>query len=246
MATVQSGPGRIIYQLDMLGAGYPHASTAAGAQAFSQFALNGDLADTDTGVVPLAKAGGWARLTSTNEDGKGITIGTSACFSPVLNAPMSIETRLEMQALTTTLRVCFVGFCSANAADAAEPLTSTGTTFTPVATDYAGFLLDSQLTALTYWHMPYRGGAATSPTVSTDVICSQAAVAAASDILRVEVGPDGTVRWILNGKVEKELADALDTTTLLAAFVGCFSAATTATDIDVNYIRFEANRDWTV
>ncbi len=250
MAVAQAGPGRIRLFDDFCGPEIPvanavaYGTTAGGCNYYlGDFRVTGDLGETDTGVVGLAKASGYVRISGNDENGKGVAIGTEAVFSPVLNGTLVAETRVEFAALTT--RSFFFGFNNLNADDVAEPVTSATTTITVVSTTGAGFILDSQLTAGTVWHMPFYGGSATNSTVSTAVSSGVVAVAAESDILRIEIDPNGTARWYINGVLKQTQAGAVSTTTLLAAFVGMFGTTTTAADVDCDYLLVMANRDWT-
>jgi len=243
MATVQSGPGVIKLHFEGATGNWPIALTNASAMA-GDFILSGHLLDTDTGITRISKTGGWCRLVGANEDGKGIALGTGIGFSPVLNGPMSFEARLETSAITA--RTIFLGFCSASAEDIAEPLTSTATTYTPVAASYAGWWFDSQLTASTKWHMPHYGGTTACSVTSTATIAPDTLTLAESVVLRVEIDPNGTARWYINGVLRQTVVGAVSTTTLLAAFVGVFGTTTTEVDLDINYVDFEAFRDWTV
>lgn len=245
-----SGQGKIRLFNDFCGPEIPvanavaYGTTAGGCNYYlGDFKVTGDLAETDTGVVSLAKASGYVRISGNNEDGKGVAIGTEVVFSPVLNGTLICEARLELQALTT--RNVFVGFADANADDVAEPITSSTVTHTFVSTSVAGFVLDSQLTAGTKWHMPYAGGSASNSTLSTAVVSDVTAVAAESDLLRIEIDPNGTARWYINGVLKQTKAGAVSTTTLLAGMVACWGTTTTAADADVDYLLIEAQRDWT-
>ena len=220
-----------------------YAATTGRTIAIGPFRVTGDLAESDTGVVAIDKAGGFIRISGNDEDGKGVFIGTGVVLSPSLNGPLVLETRLELAALTA--RNVFAGFMSLNADDVAEPVTATGTTLTLTATVLAGWLLDSQLTSGTEWHMPYNGGTATGPTASNDVDSDIVAVAAESDILRVEIDANGTVRWYINGDLKATVANAVSTTTLLAAGVGCWGTTTTAADADLDFLLVRYSTDWT-
>ncbi len=246
----QSGAGKIRLFNHFCGPEIPvanavaYGTTAGGCNYYlGDFSVKGDLVETDTGVVAIAKAGGFVRISGNNEDGKGVALCTELVFSPALNGTLVCEARLELQALTT--RNIFVGFCGTIADDVAEPLTATGTTLTLTAANLCGFLLDSQLTAGTYWHMPYNGGSTTGVTAAGTVKSSQAAVAAESDILRVEMDPNGTARWFINGKLEQTVVNAVSTTALQGALVACFGTTTTAADADVDFMLVEANTDYT-
>ncbi|MDZ4250913.1 MAG: hypothetical protein U0990_12630 [Candidatus Nanopelagicales bacterium] len=246
----QGGYGRIRLFNDFCGPETPVAGSGAYAAATGNqivagdFRVVGDLAETDTGVVGLSKASGYVRISGNNEDGKGVAIATEVVFSPALNGPLAAECRLERQVLTAGN--VFFGFCDTLADDVAEPLTATGTALTLTAGGICGFMLDSQLTAADgLWHMPYNGGSVAGPTVSTDVESDVTAIAAESDILRVEIDPNGTARWYINGDLQATVENAVSTTTLMAALVGCWGTASTAADVDVDYLAVEANRDWT-
>ena len=245
---MQSGYGRIKLFNDFVGAEIPvanavaYGTTAGGCNYYlGDFAVKGDLGQTDTGVVALSKANGFVRVSGSDINGKGVSIGTEICWSASLNGTLVLETRLEMQALTT--RVVWAGFCGTHADDVAEPVTSTGTTLTLVATDLCGFIFDSQLTSGA-WHMPYKGGSATGPTLSTTVQSTVSPVTAECDVLRVEIYPNGTANWYINGDLAQSVAGAVSTTALLSGFVACFGTTTTAADADVDYLAIEANRDW--
>ena len=249
MALIQSGYGKIRIFTDFLGEEIPVANavaygTSAGGCNYylGGFKVLGDLGETDTGVVALAKASGYARISGNNEDGKGAAIATETVFSASLNGSLIFETRVERQAVTAG--VVFAGFCGTAADDIAEPLTATGTTLTLTAGAICGFTLDSQLTAAAVWHMPYNGGATTGVTDSTLVTSGVTAVAGVSDVLRLVIDKAGRAQWFINGVLKQTVAGAVSTTTLLAGLVGCWGTTTTAADVDCDYIGIEANRDW--
>lgn len=249
MATIQSEFGTVTLFDHFMGPEIPVANavaygTSAGGCNYylGPFAVKGDLGETDTGVVALSKAGGFVRVGGNDENGKGVTIGTEIALSPALNGTIVVEARLEMQALTT--RVVYLGLCGTHADDAAEPLTATGTTLTLTATDLCGFVFDSQLTA-TKWHMPYKGGTVTGPTASGSVVSTVTPVAAECDVLRLEVDPNGTARWYINGVLEQTVEGAVSTTALQSALVGCWGTTTTASDVDVDYLAVRFNTDYT-
>ena len=247
----QSGYGKILLFDDFAGPEIPveqnlaYAAAGAAAPRIGPFKVTGDLAETDTGIINVdGKVNGWVRISGNNEDGKGVAIGTGTVFSPSLNGPIAIETRVEMAALTT--RSIFIGFTDANADDVAEPQTSNTVTMTPVASDYCGFVLDSQLTDSADWHAVFRGGDVTASTTSTDLDLDEDATAAESQVLRVEIDTNGTARWYVDGKLKSTQTGAVSTTVVQAAIVGCWGTTTTAANLDIDYIAVEANRDWTV
>lgn len=246
----QSGYGRIFLFNDFCGPEIPVANavaygTSAGGCNYylGDFAVKGDLGETDTGVVALGITSGAVRISGNNEDGKGVAITTDLVFSPALNGTLVLEARVQMQALTT--RSVFIGFCGTIADDVAEPLTSVTVTHTLTAANLCGFVMDSQLTAGTAWHTCYNGGSTTGQTASTSTTTGIVAVAAEWDVLRVEIDNNGTARFYINGVLERTVTGAVSTTTLQGAVVGCWGTTTTAADMDVDYIAVEAARDWT-
>jgi len=241
----QSGPGKIYLFDDFCGPeiaiANAEASTTPG-HSIGPFKITGDLVRTDSGVVSLAKSSGYVQISgAATADADSCVIGTEVIFSPVLNGPLVLETRLETEALTA--RNIFVGFCTANADDCLEPLTATTLTITKVVPS-VGFLFDSQLTVATHWFMPYQLSTDTNILAAT-VDSGIVVVAGESDVLRVEIDPDGTARWYINGVLEQTRAGAATTTTLLAGIVGVFSTTTTKSTLDIDYLLVEANRDWT-
>ena len=73
------------------------------------------------------------------------------------------------------------------------------------------------------------------------------AVLAEWNILRVEVDPNGTARWYVDGVLKQTVTGAVSTTADIAAvlLIECKDTAG-AEEVDVDYILVEANRDWTV
>lgn len=250
MAQIQSGYGKIKLFDDFCGPEIPVANavaygTSAGGCNYyiGDFSVKGDLGETDTGIVSLSKSGGWVRISGNNEDGKGAAICSEIVFSPALNGTLVLEARVEMQALTT--RSVFIGFCGTAADDIAEPLTSVTVTHTLTAANLCGFVMDSQLTAATAWHACYNGGSTTGATASTTTTTGVVAVAGDAQVLRIEIDPNGTARYYIDGNLESTVEGAVSTTALQAAILGCWGTTTTAADLDADYFAVEANRDWT-
>lgn len=251
----QSGVGKIRLFNDFCGPEIPVANavaygTDAGGCHYSlgAFTVRGDLGETDTGIVDLEKSSGWVRIGYNDENAAGIWVGSGLSFSPALNGTMVVECRCEHRVLTT--KNAFIGFIGTLSDNTAEIITNTTTTCTR-AGNAVGFQFDSQITANTsattaIYHMPYMISTTTSQ-VATAIASSQIVVAAEADILRVEIDPDGAARWYMNGKLEQSIGAALaaDVTTLLAGGVGCWGTASTDSDIDLDYLLVEANRDWT-
>ena len=247
----ESGMGKIELIGDFCGPEYPILSLLAvnaatgGGQSIGPFHVYGDLADADAGVVALSIVGGAVRLTGTNEAEKGCALTTDLIFSVPLNGPLVLEARVQTQALTA--RNFFIGFCGTLADDIAPPLASSTETHTLTATDLIGFHIDSSLTAGATWHAVFNGGTTAGQTVSTSTTTGVVAVTGEYDVLRVEIDPNGTCRFFVNGNLESTVANGstVTSTDLLAAIVGCCGTTTTITDLDVDYMKVTAQRDWT-
>jgi hypothetical protein len=121
-----------------------------------------------------------------------------------------------------------------------------GTTMTLTASDLCGFYLSAELTDDEDWHAVFNGGTTTGETDSTALDLNDDAVAGEFDVLRLEVGNNGTARWFLNGVLKKTQTGAVSTSTDLAVvlIVAAYGAAIETADVD--YISITANRDWTV
>lgn len=246
----QSGPGKIRLFDDFCGVEIPvDIAVAYGDSAgyyIGPYSIKGDLVQTDRGAVALGVTSGAVRIDGGNENGKGVGICTDLVFNPVLNGPLVCEARVQMQALTT--RSIFVGFCGTMADDLAEPITSVTATHTLTATDTVGFVFDSQLTTpATKWHACYNGGTRTGATSAAVTTTGITPVLSEWDVLRVEVDPNGTARYYVNGNLESTVTDAatVTTTDMLGVIVGCFGTAVAVADLDVDYVLVNANRDWT-
>ena len=225
-----------------------YGTTAGGCNySLGQFAVKGDLAETDTGIVALEVVNGASRISGNNEDGKGVALCTDPNFSAALNFPIMLDARVNMQALTT--RNIFFGLGGLVADDIAPPLVSATVTHTLTDSNLAGFHMDSGLTAGTTWHAVFNGGTTTGQTVSTStVITGENAlpVAGEYDLLRlVVVNADGDCEWYIDGELKFAVSSAISTSVLHAAILGCWGTTGTAADIDVDFIHVEAQRDMT-
>ena len=247
----QSAYGKILLFNDFAGPEIPvatnvaYGTTAGGCNYYlGDFKVTGDLADTDAGVVGLAKANGWVRLTGTNEAEAGCAVGTEAVFSPTLNGPFAIEARVETQTLSA--RNLLIGFCDVNAdASVVPPTVGSGTTVTLTASDLCGFSYDSTYTDSADWHMAYNGGSTTGETTSTNIDADEAVVASTSQVLRVEIDTNGTARWYIDGDLKQTVTGAVSTSTDLAVLLMVEAKGAAVEAMDVDYVLIESNRDWT-
>jgi hypothetical protein len=187
---------------------------------------------------------GVVRLTTDTTDKDTIFIGTDISFDVALMAPIVVEARVRFSDLDA--KAAFVGLTSILTLD--EQMDdiidySAGTTVTLTAT-LAGFFLSSEFTDDEDWHMVYNGGTTTGETTTTSIDADDDAVAGEWQVLRLEVDPNGTCRWYIDGVLKQTVAGAISTTTDLAVCCGVTANTTTAAVMDVDYLLVEANRDW--
>lgn len=216
------------------------------------FAVGGQgTEEVDSGIIPVSGGNG-ARLTSTNQAEHAIGIGTQNAFSPSLNGPLMFEARVQFNNLDT--KEAWIGFSDVPLntisieVDIAHGAT---TTITNTGSDFCGFLLSAELNDDEDWHLLHNGGTANaSSTTSTDIdgttFGAADAVAGEWQILRIEIDPNGTARWYIDGELLQTVVNAASATVKLgpAAIVEAKGAA--VEEMDVSYAVFRANRDWTV
>lgn len=250
----ESGQGKIRLWNDFCGPEIPVATavaygTSAGGCNYylGDYAVRGEIEVTDSGVVALGVSSGAVRLTGTNVDNKGLALTTDLVFSVPLNGTLIVEARIQLQALTA--RNIFVGFCGTLADDVLPPLVdSNSTTHTLTATDLVGLNFNSIYTGTQlFWHTVHNGGTVAGPTATSATLTSVAPVAGEWQVLRVEIDTNGTVEYWIDGNKLATIKNAatVTATDMLAVIVGCWGTTTTITDVDVDYLLVNANRDWT-
>ena len=259
MTTAQGSKGDIVLFHDFVGAEIPVASATAYAgdvrgYKIGPFKVTGKLAETDRGAISVATPNGALRIGGGNENAEGVAIGTEVIFDPALNGTLTMEVRVQRAVVTAG--VLWAGFVDVNEDLVNEPVTSTGTTLTLVASDLAGFLLDSQLTATADWHCPFNGGDATAPTDSQAVVTGTTnsrnknsvsvvtAVAGEYDLLRMDITTAGLARWYINENLVQEQANAVSTSVDLSCWVGIFGTTSTVVSADLDYLLIKAKRNW--
>ena len=249
---VQSGDSRLVINEDFLGGTeVAVASTTAPPINWPPFLtfVGQGIADTDSGAVMLDSDGmnGVVQLTTTNEDVHCAGFQTPVMFDVALNGTIVMEVRCRQAALNTG--EVFIGFSDV-ATDLAiiEGAICHGdtTTLTLTASDIIGFLMASDLTDNSDWHGVYNGGTTTGETTSTSVDFDAGATAGEYQVLRLELFPNGTVEWWVDGVLEQTVTGAVSTSVDLCMNVLVESKTTAVKTLDVDYIRVWANRDWTV
>jgi len=249
---VQSGDSRLVINEDFLGGTeVAVASTTAPPINWPPFLtfVGQGIADTDSGAIILDSDGmnGVVQLTTTNEDVHCAGFQTPVMFDVALNGTIVLEVRARQAALNTG--EVFIGFSDV-ATDLAiiEGAICHGDTVTVTltASDIVGFLMASDLTDNSDWHGVYNGGTTTGETTSTSVDFDAGATAGEYQVLRLELFPNGTVEWWVDGVLEQTVTGAVSTSVDLCLNVLVETKTTAVKTLDVDYIRIWANRDWTV
>ena len=250
MAEVHGAKGRIEIFEDFTGPEWIIAETAASG-AIGAFRIVGQgVADTDAGVlINETLLNGVATMTSPNaSDNDSVGLVTGTMFDVALMGTIVAECRVQFADLDT--KEFFFGFSDLNTdVHSMEGVLIHGasTTVTLTASDLVGFLLSSELTDDEDWHMVYNGGTTTGETTSTSIDADDDAVAGEWQILRLEIAPNGTARWYIDGVLKQTQAGAVSTTTNLAMNCMLEIKGTGSNETaDIDYIYISANRDWTV
>ena len=247
----QASKGRIEIFEDFIGAEDIVANTAA-TRNFGTAGLRvigQGVAEVDSGIVLLESDGlnGVGRLTTTNEDAHSIGLTTATMFDVGKMGTIVLEARVQFENLDT--KEFYFGLTDVNI-DATilegGTMVGNGTTMTLTASDLCGFYLSAELTDDEDFHAVFNGGTTTGETVSTSLDLDDDAVAGEWDVLRLEVGNNGTARWFVNGVLKKTQAGAVSTSTDLAAILMVAAYGAAIETVDVDYIHITANRDWTV
>ncbi len=245
-----AGPGKIRLFEDFLGAELIVAHSAVfGFVGGGPFRVIGDgVAISDSGITVLDADGlsGVGVLNTTNEDKKGIHLTTNKMFDVALMAPLVVETRVRV--VDSDSKRIFMGFSDQNGDDLSleDDLISGGTTtITLTGSNLVGWLYDEALTADLDWHAVFNGGTTTGITDSTLINASENIVTGEWQVLRVEVDPNGTARWYVNGRLKFTVAGAVSTTVDFAAHCGVEATAASLELAHLDYFLVTANRDWT-
>jgi hypothetical protein len=243
----QSGSGQIRLFNDFFGVGETLALTGDTTELGDFYAGGEGFEDNDAGVAGKDALSGVVTITSGNSDADTTFIGTHIGFDALLMGTIVLETRVQLPDLDT--KEIFFGLTSILSVDEQLEdivINASATTITMPA-DLVGFYLSDELTTVAGdWHAINSGGTASATTTTTDGQLNNVAVVGEWQVLRLEVDPNGTARWYIDGVLKKTVSGAASTTTNMAV---CLAAAANTTQLaifDVDYILVEANRDWTV
>ena len=246
----QSGYGKISIFEDFL-AGEDIVAATAATRAFGGSGLRvigQGIAEADSGITVGESDGlnGVGILTTTNEDAHSCGLTTGKIFDVGKMAPINIECRVQFPDLDT--KAFYFGLTDVNDDTSileGNNLVAASGTLTLSASDLCGFLIDAEATDDEDWIMVYNGGTTTGETTIANIDADEDAVAGEYDILRLEVAPNGTARWFINGALKQTVEGAVSTTTDLAVLAMIETRAASIEYAWIDYIAIEANRDWT-
>ena len=247
----QASKGRIEIFEDFIG-GEDIILNSAASRNFGSSGLRvigQGIAENDSGIVVLESDGlnGVGRLTTTNEDAHSCGLTTAKMFDVAKMGTIVLEARVQFENLDT--KEFYFGLTDVNDDTTiieGGTMVGNGTTMTLTASDLCGFYLSAELTDDEDWHAVFNGGTTTGETDSTELDLDDDAVAGEFDVLRLEVGNNGTARWFVNGVLKKTQAGAVSTSTDLAVLLMVATYGAAIETVDVDYISITANRDWTV
>ena len=251
MAEVHGANGRIEIFEDFL-AGEDIVAATAATRSFGGSGLRvlgQGIAEADSGITVLESDGlnGVGAFTTTNEDAHSCGLATGTVFDVAKMAPIVAECRVQFADLDT--KAFYFGFTDVNTDTTileGNQLVAASGTLTLSASDLCGFLLDAEATDDEDWIMAYKGGTTTGETTIANIDANDDAVAGEFQILRLEIAPNGTARWYVDGVLKQTKTGAVSTTTDLALLAMIEARAASNEYVYLDYIYVSANRDWTV
>ena len=248
---VQAGPGPIRLFTDFSDVP-PSLAATLDTGTTGDFYTGGEgHEDAAAGVGAGAFLSGVGDITSGATDVDTTFVGTPLMFDVGLMGTLVLETRVQMPDFDT--KEIFIGFTSILAFDhqLADSISNSSATVITMTAENCGFYFSDELTAsATEWHGVHNGGtAAASTTVATVNLGTTGTAnptAGEWQILRLEVDNNGTARWYIDGILVQTVKGAVSLTTNLAACVATAANSANAAIMQCDYIKANANRDWTV
>ena len=243
----QSGIGRISLFEDFFAE--DNIANTATDRALGNFTVAGQGSEVADSGIPLLQAdaiSGVGVMTTTNEDNHTILVGTPIAFDVGLMGTIVAETRVRFVDLDT--KEVFFGFTDIDPSTLSietDVMTGGTETLTLTASDICGFFLSAELTDDEDWHTVYNGGTTTGETDSTALDCSDDAVAGEWQVLRLELFPNGTVSYYVDGVLIRTVTGAVSTSVDLSLILAVEAKGANIELMHVDYLSVEANRDWT-
>jgi len=92
----------------------------------------------------------------------------------------------------------------------------------------------------------YNGGTTTGETTISSIDANDDAVAGEFQILRLEIAPNGTARWYIDGVLKQTKTGAISTSVDVGLLTMVEARSNSIEYAYLDYVYVSANRDWTV
>lgn len=234
----------------------PSPLTVTQFDDFTGDTINSDLyanptKGSDAATVDFAiltnQNGGWLRGTTGAGAGGTMAVNGIQIYGnknwQANNGNLAFETRLKISAITN---IClFAGFSTTSAATLEAPFTLSGAALTSNAVDGTGFLFDTAATASTIKLVGVANNvdATTQEASQSTSILTTAPVAATFITLRVEVAPNGSAVFYINGRqVGSRMTGAITASVAVAPTISIFTRSAASATLDVDYLHVASNR----
>lgn len=252
MAEVHAAPGIITLFEDFCGPEWLVTETAISGHIGPFRVVGEGMTVNDSGITvsetdPCLGGVGIIKCGNTAKESIGLTTGL--IFDVAKMAPIVVETRFQMADGDT--KHVFFGLSDFNTDDLSledEVVHGSATdTIAYLASHVCGFLKDTGLTTdIDDWYGVYKGGTAAAVTTGSLIDLGADHVDGEYQIFRLEVDPNGTARWIIDGKVLQTVEGAVSTTEDYAVLLSIEAEASEHEYLYVDYLYVRAGRDWTV
>jgi len=223
-----------------------HTATSRPLGNFTVAGQGCEVADSGIPTLNADAISGVGVMTTTDEVDHTILIGTPIAFDVGLMGTIVAETRVRFVDLDT--KEVFFGFSDIDPDTLSietNVMTGATTTLTLTASDICGFFLSAELSDDEDWHTVYNGGTTTGETDSTELDCSDDAVTGEWQVLRLELFPNGTVSFYIDGVLIRTVTGAVSTSVDLSLILAVEAKGANIEIMHVDYLMVEANRDWT-
>lgn len=191
------------------------------------------IAETDSGgvVTEAVEGGSTLRLTASATAGKLAALATPVVFQPDTNKHLIFEARVA-QVSAITLRNFGFGAIGTAADGLVEPVTGDTVTATLVQDDLALMHFDVRYTDVDRFYIAHNKSDAAADMAAVDTGVN-VATAGTFQLLRCEIGDDGTVRFFINKARVGTVSAALDANEELAfaLFLASTSSAVKSCDV---------------
>jgi|GEM_PF-6028122 len=196
-----------------------------------------------TFAITIDEPGGVIAVTTDTADNDN-WFGFAGMFRPS-DGPVWVETRIKVGNVATTQTAVNVGFYDILAKDTPVMMFEYATatmTITGSGADGAVLMFDTDGTAITWRAASVKAAVATG--TANGFNTGKAPVDDRWDVVRVELEPTGLARYILNGEVVQETANAVTAATNYYAIVGIENRAAGGEVLEIDYIKAGGSRDW--